>query len=113
MSPEDETRKSSPREESEAGAEWKFSWRRFLDFAKNILDMERSIASLTAENKEIRKELRDFQRQLDEMNGEVKSLSKFVSGAIDDKIDAKVNNAEIRAFERLLSMVRGSKREIE
>lgn len=113
MSSDDETKKKGSRDENDAGAEWRFSWKRFLDYARNLFDLERSIASLKAENKEVRKELQDIQRQLGAVNGEVKALSKFVSGAIDDKIDANVQNAEIRAFERLLSMVRGSAREIE
>jgi predicted RNase H-like nuclease (RuvC/YqgF family) len=112
MSSDEESRKDVG-EKNEAGAEWKLSWKRFLDYAKNLFDLERSIASLKAKNKEIRKELQNLQRQLDTMNGEVKALSKFISGAIEDKIDAKVEKAEIRAFERLISMVRGSSRDIE
>lgn len=54
-----------------------------------------------------------MQRHLDELSGEVKGISRFVSNAMDDRIDAKVEKAEARAFERLLSMVRGSTRENE
>jgi hypothetical protein len=48
------------------------------------------------------------------LSGEVKGISRFVSNAMDDRIDAKVEKAEVRAFERLLAMMRGSSsREIE
>jgi hypothetical protein len=40
--------------------EWKLSWGRFLQFAKNILDLERSVAALKSENKELRKDLHDL-----------------------------------------------------
>jgi predicted RNase H-like nuclease (RuvC/YqgF family) len=113
MSSEDDLKKGAPRGEDESDSGWKLSWKRFFDYAKNLIDLERSVAALKSQNKEIRRELQPVQRQLDMVNGELKALSKFVSGAIDDKIDAKVNNAEIRAFERLPSMVRGSTRGIE
>jgi predicted RNase H-like nuclease (RuvC/YqgF family) len=72
------------------------------------------VSSLKTENKELRRELRDVQRQLDDLSGEVKGISRFVSNAMDDRIDAKVEKAEVRAFERLLAMMRGSSsREIE
>lgn len=102
----------SAQKESEAG-EWKLSWGRFLEFGKNILDLERSVAALKAENKDLRKDLHDLQRQVDRLAGELQGVSKFIAGSIEDKIDAKVEKAEIRAFERLLSMARGSQREIE
>jgi hypothetical protein len=50
---------------------------------------------------------------VDRLGGDLQGVSKFVTGSIEDKIDAKVEKAEMRAFERLLSMVRGSSREIE
>jgi predicted RNase H-like nuclease (RuvC/YqgF family) len=103
---------TSPQKESGTG-EWKLSWGRFLEFGKNILDLERSVASLKAENKELRRDLHDLQRQVDRLAGELQGVSKFIAGSIEDKIDAKVEKAEMRAFERLLSMVRGSQREIE
>jgi hypothetical protein len=50
---------------------------------------------------------------MERLAGELQGVSKFIAGSIEDKIDAKVEKAEMRAFERLLSMVRGSQREIE
>jgi predicted RNase H-like nuclease (RuvC/YqgF family) len=107
-----EAEKTPAPPEGESG-EWKLSWRRFLEFGKNILELERMASSLKTENRELRRELRDMQRQLDELSGEVKGISRFVGNAMDDKIDAKVEKAEIRAFERLLAMTRGSSREID
>lgn len=100
-------------EPHEPEGEYKLSWGRFLQFGKNILDLERSVTALKAENKALRTEVREMQRQLDELSGEMRAVSKFISGAMDDKIDARVEKAEIRAFERLLSMVRGTPRGIE
>ncbi len=108
----DPNRSTSPSSESDAGG-WKLSWGRFLEFGKNILDLERSVTALKAENKELRKDLHELQRQVDRIAGKLEGVSEFIAGSIDDKIDAKVDKAEVRAFERLLSMVRGSQREIE
>lgn len=113
MTPEDDARKPTPQDQEHGAGDWKLSWRRFLEFGKNILDLERSVASLKAENKELRGNLRDLQRQVDKLSGEMKAVSQCIRGAMADKIDTKVEKAEIRAFERLLSMVRGSSREIE
>lgn len=101
-----------PTTEPESGG-WKLSWGRFLEFGKNILDLERSVATLKAENKELRKDLHELQRQVDRIAGKLEGVSEFVAGSIEDKIDARVEKAEIRAFERLFSMIRGSQREIE
>jgi predicted RNase H-like nuclease (RuvC/YqgF family) len=101
-----------PGAETEAGG-WKLSWGRFLEFGKNILDLERSVAALKSENRELRKELHELQRQVDRLAGKLEGISGFIAGSVEDKIDAKVVEAETRAFERLLAMVRGSQREIE
>ncbi|WP_457798967.1 hypothetical protein [Methylocystis sp. S23] len=53
-----EAEKPPASRDSEAG-EWKLSWRRFLEFGKNILELERLVSSLKTENKELRRELRD------------------------------------------------------
>jgi predicted RNase H-like nuclease (RuvC/YqgF family) len=113
MTDEREARGPKPSDQTSDSNNWKLTWRRFFEFGRNILELEHSVASLKTENQELRRELREMQRQLDELSGEVKGLSRFVSNAMDDKIDAKVEKAEVRAFERLLSMVRGSTREIE
>ncbi len=113
MTGEDESKSpASPPREQETG-EWKLSWGRFLEFGKNILDLERSVASLKAENKDLRKDLRELQLQVERLAGELQGVSKFITVSIEDKIEAKVVKAEMRAFERLLSMVRGTPREIE
>ncbi len=114
MTPADEEpARSLPPDPESDPAGWKLSWGRFLEFGRNILDLERSVAALKRENKELRKDLHELQRQVDRIAGKLEGVSEFVAGSIEDKIDARVEKAEIRAFERLLSMMRGTTREIE
>jgi predicted RNase H-like nuclease (RuvC/YqgF family) len=69
MTDEREAREPKPSDVTSDRGGWKPTWRRFFEFGKNILELEHSIASLKAENKELRRELRDTQRQLDELSG--------------------------------------------
>ncbi len=80
------------------------SWRRIGEFIRNILRLERSVEALRTENKELDQRVSALQRQLDEQTGKLKVLTDFVSKALDERIEARAEEASIRAFERMASI---------
>lgn len=96
MTGDNDPRPSPPTTELESSG-WKLSWGRFLEFGKNILDLERSVASLKAENKELRKDLHELQRQVDRIAGKLEGVSEFVAGAIaqDRRACGKGRNSRV------------------
>lgn len=112
MSGENDAPNETPRT-SEAD-EWKIpSWRRIGDFIANILQLERSGASLKEVNKRLREELKGLQRQVDEQSGKLEVLSDFVRNAVHDQVDSRAEKAAFRAVETMLTFVRRPQREIE
>ncbi|HXY59280.1 MAG TPA: hypothetical protein VEH76_11945 [Methylocystis sp.] len=110
----EESEPNSPTPEEEAGGDGKSSWwERLLKIGRNIVNLERSVTALKAENKQLRIDVQSLQLQVERLVGKLEGVTELVSGAIEDKIEAKVAKAEIRVFERLLTMVRDSQREKE
>jgi len=110
MSSPEDTEKSTQLEKDE----WKFpSWKRIGEFVANVLQLERSVASLKEDNKRLREELTKLQRQLDEQGGRLEILSEFVRTAVHDQVDARAEKAAIRAVEAMATLIRSVSREIE
>lgn len=106
---EDSEKPSSPERD-----EWKFpSWKRVGEFVANVLQLERSVASLKDENRQLREELTKLQRQLDEQGGRLEILTDFVRTAVHEQVDARAEKAAIRAVETMAALVRSVSREIE
>jgi predicted transcriptional regulator len=91
--------------------EFKFSWGSLRQIIKNMFSLERSFASLKAENKELRRDVRELQRQMDEQSGKLEALSVFIGGAIHDKIEAQAEKAALRAVETTLEILRATPRD--
>jgi len=79
------------------------SWRRIGEFVRNILRLERSVESLRKENSELDQRVGALQRQVDEQTGQLKVILDFVNKALDDRVEARAEEASIRAFERMAS----------
>lgn len=114
MTAEDDAKKSSQEASGREPEEWKFpSWGRIGEFVANTLQIERSVASLKEENKQLRKELKELQRQVDEQAGKFEILSDFVRTAVHDQVDSRAEKAAVRAVETMLAFLRSSPRELE
>lgn len=90
---------------------FKFSWGSLKQIIKNMFSLERSFALLKAENKELRRDVRELQRQLYEQCGKLEALSIFISGAINDMIEAQAEKAALRAIETTLEILRATPRD--
>jgi predicted RNase H-like nuclease (RuvC/YqgF family) len=81
------------------------SWRRFGEFIRNVLRLERSVEALKKENGELDQRIKALQRQFDEQTGQLKVLADFVNKALDERVESQAEEAAIRAFERMASLV--------
>ncbi|HEX9905232.1 MAG TPA: hypothetical protein VGA77_09735 [Propylenella sp.] len=79
------------------------SWRRIGEFVRNILRLERSMEALSVENRELDQRVGALQRQVDEQAGQLKVMLDFINKALDDRVEARAEDAAIRAFERMAS----------
>jgi len=71
-------------------AEWNdeiLSWRRFGEFVRNILRLERSVEALKKENAELDARFAALQRQFDEQTGQLAVLLEFVNKALDERVE--------------------------
>jgi chorismate synthase len=98
---------SPPREpKGEAKTEsWtdRLSVRRIAGFLRNVVTLESSVCQLTTENRDLRSQIAELQRQQDRQGGQVDILAEFVRSSLQDRIDSQVERAVIRALVRLQS----------
>ncbi len=96
---------SGPPAKSERLEEEILSWRRFGEFIRNILRLERSVEALKKENAELDRRFAALQRQFDEQTGQLTVLLEFVNKALDERVESRAEEAAIRAFERMASLM--------
>ncbi len=95
---------SSPPARSEAHEGEILSWKRFGEFIRNILRLERSVDALKRENADLDQRLAALQRQFDEQTGQLSVLVEFVNKALDERVESRAEEAAIRVFERMASL---------
>lgn len=89
-------------EERHGGSDQSVSWRRIGEFVRNLLEIERSVRSLTAENRALRSKVDELQRMVDEHNGQLKLLSDFVRSSLDERVERRAEEAALRTLERFM-----------
>lgn len=101
--------------EDEEAKNWKIpsSLRRFGEFVSRLLKLEGTVGSLKEENKQIRKELRAVQQQLDAQSGQLKVLAEFVRGATSAQVEATATKTAIKTVESMVEVMRAARRERE
>ena len=90
--------------QSEGHGQEILSWRRFAEFIRNVLRLERSVEALKKENAELDQRIGALQRQFDEQTGQLRVLLDFVNKALDERVESRAEEAAIRAFERMVSL---------
>jgi len=99
--PEESSSEPTPKKQLEQDLP---SWRRIGEFIRNILRLERSVEALKKENSELDQRVAALQRQVDEQAGQSKVILDFINKALDERVEARAEEASIRAFERMASI---------
>ncbi len=79
-----------------------FSWRRAGEFLKNILSLERSYRSLKSDNEQLRRQVDELQRLVDDHNGQLKAILSTLNSTIANRIEASAEKAAVETVLRLL-----------
>lgn len=69
------------------------SWRRVGDFLRSIMGLESSVASLKKQVSDLERRVDDLQRVGDRQAGQLKVLTEFVRGALDDRMQGRIRRA--------------------
>lgn len=73
--------------------------RRGVEFARNVIALEKSVGQLRDENRAIRREVDNLQRQMTEHNAKLQMLIDFVQNAVSERIDTRTELVVRRLLE--------------
>lgn len=79
-----------------------FGWRRAAELVKNIFRLERSVARLEAENRELRKRVEELQRSVDDHNGQLKAILASMNTTIRTSVESSAERIAIETVLRFL-----------
>lgn len=88
--------------EPESKGKFPFSIRKIGEFLANTLRLERDVTNLKEKVKKLEVQVSAMQRQADEQSGQMKQLGAFVHSALNERIDARAEQAAMHLFKRLL-----------
>jgi len=80
------------------------SWVQISEFVLSTLQLKHSVDALKKENRELDRRIAALQRQFDEQTGELRILSEFVNKALEERVEARAEEAALRAFERMATI---------
>jgi hypothetical protein len=80
------------------------SWGQIGDFRAQHDPAKRSVDALKDENRKLDERIAAMQRQLDEQTGQLRILSEFVNKAMEERVEARAEEAAVRAFERMATI---------
>jgi hypothetical protein len=80
------------------------SWDQIGDFVLSTIQLKRSVDALKDENRKLDERIAAMQRQLDEQTGQLRILSEFVNKAMEERVEARAEEAAVRAFERMAAI---------
>lgn len=60
--------------------------------------------ALKEENRKLDARIAAMQRQLDEQTGQLRILSEFVNKAMEEQVEARAEEAAVRAFQRMATI---------
>jgi peptidoglycan hydrolase CwlO-like protein len=80
------------------------AWSEIAEFVLSTLELKRSVDALKKENRELDRRIAALQRQFDERTGHLKALSDFVNKALEERVEARAEEAALRAFERMATI---------
>jgi len=91
---------------------WKMpSLSRFGEYLKRLLELEGTVASLKAENRQIRKESHAVSQQVNEQSGQLKVLAEFVRVATSAQVEAIATKMAIKTVESMVEVMRSARSE--
>jgi energy-coupling factor transporter ATP-binding protein EcfA2 len=109
-----ESESGQPKGGEEEAKGWKIpSLSRFGEYIKKLLELEGTVASLKAENKQIRKELGAVSQQVNEQSGQLKVLADFVRMATNAQVEAVAAKTAMKTVESMVEVMRAGRRERE
>ncbi|MCR9122235.1 MAG: hypothetical protein NXH91_08165 [Phyllobacteriaceae bacterium] len=98
----DEEQGRSPEKDEPGASSEQVSWRRFGEFFANILRLERTVARLEQDNRQLRNQVTALQRMVDDHNGQLKAILATLETSIASRIESAADRAAIDAVVRLL-----------
>lgn len=92
-----------PELKPEAKFKLPFSWKQFVGFVGDIINLDRKIKVLTEKSEQQDETINRMQRTIDEQSGQIKQLGTFVQTALHDRIDTRAEKAAMNLLNNLIT----------
>lgn len=80
------------------------SWQKIGEFVAHVFQLERSVETLTEQNKRLQSEVSQLQRQVDEQAGQLKAIMHLIDTTIRERAVMQAEQAAVRVVGQLLAL---------